>query len=72
MVKISFVRSGGLVAAPGLQVRALVTLDASGGVVVSEPDYRRVVDPHESAQLAGAAEALAHTFRQARGVANRH
>ena len=72
MVKISFVRSGGLVAAPGLQVRALVTLDASGGVVVAEPDYRRVVDPQESADLAGAADALAHTFRQAHGVASRH
>jgi hypothetical protein len=72
LVKISFVRSGGFVAAPGLQVRAWVTLDASGGVVVAEPDYRRAVDPLESADLAAAAEALAHTFRQARGVASPH
>ena len=72
MVKISFVRSGGLVAAPGLQVRALLTLDASGGVVVSEPDYRRVVELQESAELAGAAEALAHTSRKDEGVASRH
>jgi hypothetical protein len=72
MVKISFVRSGGFVAAPGLQVRASVTLDASGGVVVAEPDYHRVVDPQESADLARAAEALAHTFRQDHGVASRH
>jgi hypothetical protein len=72
VVKISFVRSGGFVAAPGLQVRASVTLDASGGVVVAEPDYHRVVDPQESADLARAAEALAHTFRQDHGVASRH
>ena len=72
VVKISFVRSGGFVAAPGLQVRGWVTLGASGGVVVAEPDYRRVVDPQESADVARAAEALAHTFRQAPGVASRH
>ena len=72
MLKILFVRSGGFVAAPGLQVRGSVTMDAAGGVVLAEPDYRRVVDPQESAELAGAAEALAHTFRQARGIASRH
>ena len=72
MLKILFVRSGGFVAAPGLQVRGSVTVDAAGGVVLAEPDYRRVVDPQESAELAGAAEALAHTFRQAHGIASRH
>jgi len=72
VVKISFVRSGGFVAAPGLQVRASVTLDASGGVVVAEPDYHRVVDPPESADLARAAEALARTIRQDPDEASRH
>jgi hypothetical protein len=66
------VRSGGFVAAPGLRVRGSVTLDSSGGVVVGEPDYRRIVDPQESADLARAAEALADTFRQAHDVAGRH
>ena len=68
MVKLSFARSGGLVAAPGLQIRASATLEVSGGVVVADPDYRRLVDPQESAEVMSAAEALADALRQAHGA----
>ena len=61
LVKLSFARSGGLVAAPGLQIRASATLEVSGGLVVADPDYQRVLDPQESAAVMSAAETLARS-----------
>ena len=56
-MRIAFSRSGGLAAAPGLQVRGSATLDPSGGDVTSEPDYHRNLDAAESMSLMNNAEA---------------
>jgi hypothetical protein len=59
MTRLSFVRSGGLVAAPGLLVRADVTFDASGGEVSTVEGYRRPLEPAEAAALIAATEGVA-------------
>src|SRR5438105_11231050 len=56
---MTFTRTGGLVAAPGLNVRASVALDDSGGNVTTEDGYWRDVDAAESARLIVDAEAVA-------------
>ena len=57
---ITFARTGGLVAAPRLRVRAVVALDAAGGEVSTADGYRRTLDLAESAApFADAGEALA-------------
>ena len=62
---ITFARTGGLVAAPGLGVRAAVALDAAGGEVTMADGYRRTLDSAEGTALfADAEEALAAIERR--------
>ena len=64
---IRFVRSGGLVAAPGLQVRAWATLDqADGGDVRSEDGYHRRLDEAEGRALLADGRALSAADRPGR------
>ena len=56
-MRITFSRTGGLVAAPRLRVRAEVALDAAGGEVTTADGYRRTLDSAESAALFADAEA---------------
>jgi hypothetical protein len=58
-MRFSFARMGGIVAAPGLQVRASVRADDTGGEVTSEPDYRRIIDAAEGSALARDARQVA-------------
>lgn len=52
VMKISFVRSGGLAAMPGLRVEGVVDLDDRGAKVTSEPSkYRRELPTAEVEQL---------------------
>jgi hypothetical protein len=53
LVRIEFVRSGGVVAAPGMVVRGEVDLPESGGAQVTSPAcaYRRELSPEECARL---------------------
>jgi hypothetical protein len=62
-MRLTFVRSGGFAAAPGLRVEASVTIDAATREVVADPDYRRTLDPEESAALAEDAERLLRAGR---------
>ena len=66
---ITFTRTGGLVAAPGLRVRAAVTLEASGGEVTTTADgYRRTLDSPESAALFADAQAALATIERPCGA----
>ncbi len=57
VMKISFVRSGGLAAMPGLQVEGVVDLDDRGAKVTSEPaKYQRELSTEEVEQLRLAAD----------------
>jgi hypothetical protein len=53
LVRIEFVRSGGVVAAPGMVVRGEVDLPETGGAQVTSPAaaYRRELSPAECARL---------------------
>jgi len=57
-VIISFVRSGGFTAAPGLRVSGTVTIDDGGASVRAEPSYRRVLGEDERQLLLEAGQAL--------------
>jgi hypothetical protein len=59
-MKLTFTRTGGLVAAPGLQVQAVVTIDPDRGEVTAE-DYRRVLGQDERAALLADVASVAHT-----------
>lgn len=50
-VRFTFARSGGLVAAPGLQVVGQVALEDDIGEVTADPDYRRQVGAGEGGRL---------------------
>ena len=58
MVRLSFTRSGGLLAAPGLRVQASVTVETHGGEVVSAGGYWRTMDAEESGELIANLEAV--------------
>jgi hypothetical protein len=61
-MRVTFVRSGGFAAVPGLRVAATVTLDdSSAAFVEAEPAYRRDLDASESERLMVAArDVIAH------------
>jgi len=48
---ITFTRTGGIVAAPGLKVHASATVDSRGGEVTSDQGYQRMLDASEAARL---------------------
>jgi hypothetical protein len=52
--RLTFVRSGGLVAAPGLLVRADVTIDGSRGDVSTADGYHRSLEAAEAEELVAA------------------
>ncbi len=69
---IAFTRTGGLVAAPGLQVRASVTLGPQGGEVTSADSYHRTLDASEAATLLQDATATLAQSTSLRGGGKGH
>ena len=57
-IRLTFTRSGGLVAAPGLRVQASATLTGDGGDVVSSDGYCRRIGSDEAARLMADCDAV--------------
>ena len=57
-MRLRFTRTGGIVAAPGLDVRGSATLDYPGAAVTAERGYARPLTPDEAAGLRTSAGAV--------------